>query len=290
MPMQPLTAGLNTMSDPRVIEPVAQAKNAAKPVKLKGVALPNEHGAWGMLFEPLVAGLAVAFSLAGLWIALAVIAAFMMRQPLKVLLLSWRAGRKMPQTAAAGKFFLIYSAFFVAGCAGTLVTAPVSALLPMLIAAPLAAVPIYFDAIGKSRKLAPEIAGALAITGSAAVLSLAGGWTVAASLGLWTVLVCRWIPSILYVRDRLLREKGKPFSPTVPVLASLTAVMFTVVLGIYGVGPWLAVLMMALLSARAAYGLSRYAKHRKAMMIGVFEVIYGTVTVLAIVQGYRLGL
>ena len=59
---------------------------------------------------------------------------------------------------------------------------------------------------------------------------------------------------------------------------------------IYGLGPWLAVVMMAVLSVRAAYGLSRYARHRKAMMIGVFEVIYGTVTVLAIVLGYRLGL
>jgi hypothetical protein len=161
--------------------------------------------------------------------------------------------------------------------------------MPLIIAGPLALVPIYFDAIGKSRKLAPELAGSIAINASAAVIALAGGWGLSAAIALWAILVCRWIPSILYVRNRLLVEKGKEFSAIVPILVSVAAVVIAGALAIYGLSPWLVVPMMVVLALRAAIGLSPYSKRRKAMQIGVFEVIYGAITVAAIVVGYRLG-
>ena len=194
----------------------------------------------------------------------------------------------MPQANAASKFLFYYSAAFAIGAAGTLAFAPMISLLPLIVAAPLAAVPIYFDAMGKSRSLAPELAGAVAITSSAAVIALAGGWPLAAAISLWAILVCRWIPSILYVRNRLLLEKGKPFSAVVPVTASAAGVIFTVILAYYSLCPHLLVLIMAILFARAAIGLSRYSKRRKAMQIGVLEVVFGAVTVAAIILGYRL--
>jgi hypothetical protein len=46
--------------------------------------------------------------------------------------------------------------------------------------------------------------------------------------------------------------------------------------------------MMAVLAVRAALGLSKFSKRRKAMQIGVFEVVFGALTVLAIVLGYYL--
>ena len=88
-------------------------------VKLKGIAFPTEHGAWGMVFEPIVAALAVAFSVGGIFIAVAFVGAFLIRQPLKVLMAERAAGRKLPQGAAARRFFAIYTAIFLAGVAGS---------------------------------------------------------------------------------------------------------------------------------------------------------------------------
>ncbi|NLF76347.1 MAG: hypothetical protein GX573_11665, partial [Chloroflexi bacterium] len=49
------------------------ATAASQRVRLKSIALPPEHGAWGFLLEPLLAGLLIAPSWAGLCLALGVI-------------------------------------------------------------------------------------------------------------------------------------------------------------------------------------------------------------------------
>ncbi len=276
-----------TMSDAG--KPAAKAK--PRPTRLRGIALPNEHGAWGMLFEPIVAAMAVAFSAAAAWIAIFAISAFLIRQPLKVILASVIAGRRMPQASAAQKFLALYLAALIAGAAGTLMTMTGPAMLmPLIIAAPLAAVSIFYDARGQSRRLVPELAGSIAITSSAPVIALAGGWATEAAIALWAIMLCRWVPSILYVRNRLLLEKNKRFSAAIPVAASAAAVLITAALAVYGLCPRLVVLMMVILIARAAVGLSPYSKRRKAQQIGIFEVLFGAATVLSVILGYHLGL
>ena len=64
----------------------------ARRVRLRQIVLPTEHGSWGFLLEPIVAGVAVAFSAASVWIAVAVIGAFLARRPLQVLINVWRRG------------------------------------------------------------------------------------------------------------------------------------------------------------------------------------------------------
>ena len=259
-------------------------------VRLKGTAFPTEHGSWGMVFEPLVASLAVAFSAGGLWIAMAFVGAFLMRQPLRVLIAERAARRPLPQGAVARRYFYIYAAVFLAGALGAVVFAGWGSFLPLILAAPLAVVQVYYDSARQSRRLAPEIAGAVAISSSAAIVALAAGWGVVSAAALWVILVCRSVPSILYVRERLLLEKRKQFSYFSPVIFSAAAVLATAALAIYGLSPWLVVFMMAVLFCRAAIGLSRFSRRRTAMRIGVFEVLFGALTVLAIVIGYYLHL
>ena len=45
----------------------------------KQIALPSEHGSWGFLFEPIVASLAIGFSLPGVLIAIMTIGGFLAR-------------------------------------------------------------------------------------------------------------------------------------------------------------------------------------------------------------------
>src|SRR5574340_648782 len=79
-------------------------------VPWKAVALPVEHGGWGLLGEPLALGLALAPSVAGACLTVAAIAAFLSRHPLKLVLMDRRRGVRYPRTALAETWFAGYSA------------------------------------------------------------------------------------------------------------------------------------------------------------------------------------
>jgi hypothetical protein len=255
-------------------------------VNVKTIALPIEHGSWGFVFEPLTAGLLIAFSASAPWIALLVVGAFLTRQPLKVLLNGRQQQRALPQTPVAQKFVLIYGAIFTLGLLGSLYFVPTNAFSPFLFILPLAAYQIYCDASRKSRQLLPELTGAVAVSSSVAAIALADGWTFPASLALWAIFVARLIPSILYVRNRLLLEKGKPHSMVVPALSHVAALALVGALAFYGLSPWLTAFMFAVLLGRGVIGLSKYRTRIKAMRIGVWEVVYGTLTALSVVVGH----
>lgn len=62
----------------------ANAVRAKSTVSIKTVAIPAEHGGWGFLCEPLILGLLIAPSLAGIGIVLMMAAAFLLHQPFKI--------------------------------------------------------------------------------------------------------------------------------------------------------------------------------------------------------------
>lgn len=264
-------------------------KPAAPTIKASKIALPTEHGGWGFLFEPIVAGLAIAFSITGVWIAVMTIGAFLIRQPLKVLVVD-RMGMRVPERAkVALKFVAIFGLVFAAGLAGAVMTGGWAPLMPFAFVLPLATVQMYYDFSRQSRHVLPELGGAVAISASAAAIALAAGFSWPASLALWAVFVARLIPSILYVRERLLLEKSKPFSKTRPLIAHVIAAAMVALLASFGLVPALASLAMLILLGRAVEGLSG-RQPMKAMKVGIFEVIYGTITVIAVIVGYYTGI
>jgi hypothetical protein len=78
----------------------------AAPVRLRSLALPVEHGGWGLLGEPLVLGLAIAPSWAGAGVGLFAAFAFLARHPLKLAAADWRQRRRSPRTLAAERVAL----------------------------------------------------------------------------------------------------------------------------------------------------------------------------------------
>src|SRR6476661_3892164 len=72
---------------PKPADKAVRSKSSMPPVRVGQIALPSEHGGWGLLFEPLVAGLAIAPSVGGLCIAVMTVGAFLTRQPLKMLVI-----------------------------------------------------------------------------------------------------------------------------------------------------------------------------------------------------------
>src|SRR5205085_11943807 len=154
-------------------------------VRLKTVALPVEHGGWGLSLEPVVLGLLVAPCWPGLFFAVATVGAFLARHPLKIVAGDRRRGRRFPRTPVAERFALLYAVAAALGLLAAIKTAVgVEFLLPLALSAPLVSVQLIYDAKGRSRELLPEVAGSIAMASVAASVALAGGWTLAAALGL----------------------------------------------------------------------------------------------------------
>ena len=239
-------------------------------IRTSRIILPTEHGSWSILLEPLVVGGAIAFSPAAPWIALMTVGAFLTRQPLKVLVFS----RNNPaQASSALRFVLIFASFALVGIAAALVLADAWVLFPFAVAAPLAVQQTFFDLSRRSRNLVAEIAGAIAISSSAAALALAGGLGLPAAIALWSIFVCRFIPSILYIRNRLKLEKGKKYDRAEPIVAHVFAFAIVGVLALIGLASMLTAAMFAFLMVRSVHGLSSYRIKMKAMKIGIWEVV-----------------
>jgi hypothetical protein len=264
--------------------PMRREINASK------ISLPIEHGSWGFLFEPLLAATLLVPVFSSLWIALLCIGAFLLRQPIKVFLADKFAKRNLPQTTVAMKFILIYGLIHLLGVVGCLLFVKTESFLPFAIILPFAVYQIYVDSSKRSRELIPELTGAIAISSSSAVIALAGGWNYLNAFALWLIFVCRLIPSILYVRNRLRLEKGKEFTRNAVVISHFFALIIIGILAVNFLIPRLPLIMFFVLTLRAIWGLSPYRKKVKAMKIGVWEVIYGTLTALSVVFGYYLNL
>jgi hypothetical protein len=259
-------------------------------IPLKSIALPIEHGSWGFVFDPIAAGLLLAPSLAGLFIMILVTGGFLMRQPLKFALADWQQGRRLPRTAIANRFVLVFGGIAGLGLTGALFTAPAISFVPFVVVAPLAIYLILQDAARQTRNLIPEILAAIALSSSLPAMTLAAGWSIWGSIALWTVMLARLIPSIIYVRNRLRLEKGKEFSRVTSLASHAAAVLVVGALAYTGLSPLLVVAVMLFLLGRAAFGMSSFRQVASAKVIGIYEVIYGVVTVLALVAGHYVGL
>jgi hypothetical protein len=266
----------------------APAAKAASP--LKTVAIPNEHGGWGFLFEPILLGLLIAPSGAGGWLALAAIGVFLSRHPLRLALNDRRRGKRYPRTQlaerVAGAYLLVGGVAFVLA----VLAAPLAFLLPMAVAAPFAAVQLYFDARNRSRELAPELLGAVALAATAPAIVISGGVGLGLAFALWGILAWRAVASILYVRARLRLERGEPAPAVVPLAAHALGAVALLVAAVAGLLPWLAALAAIALTMRAAWGLSDRRRRVRASIVGVQEISYGLLLVFLVAGGVSWGL
>jgi hypothetical protein len=265
-------------------------KSNAGGVRLKTIALPTEHGGWGITLEPVALGLLVAPSLAGAGLAFAAVCAFLARHPFKIVAGDRRRGRRFARTPYAERFALAYAAGALAGFALALYVATEYAfLLPLAAAAPLASAQLWYDAAGRSRGLLPELAGSVALGSVAAALALAGGAGWPLALGLWALLAARFVPAILYVRARLAELHGKESARRPSLLTHAAALGAVCALAALGWLPWLAVVVTALLFARAVYGFAcRWPSTAKR--VGFSEIAFGALTVAATAVGVALGI
>ena len=263
---------------------------AQQATKIRAVALPAEHGGWALIIEPIVLGFLVAPSTIGLFIGLGSLACFLARHPVKVALGDRRKRRILKRTSLADRFALLYVTFAVVFFAIAIVNADRAFLLPLLIAGPLVFVQLLYDVLGQSRKPIPEIAGAISVGSISMAIAVGGGWPTPMAAALWIIVACRNVPTILYLRV-LLRRRRERQQATVNgavIALQLLALITVVLLFFVRIAPALAILVFAILLVRAVSGLLNQTVP-KPKKLGILEVGFGALAVLAVGTGYRLG-
>ena len=267
--------------------PPAAAPRAKQRSPLRTVALPSEHGGWGLTLEPVLLGLLVAHSVSALCIGLAAVLAFLARTPLKLAVVDARRGRTLERTRMARKVAAAELAVLAVLVVIAFLTATPGFWWPIFGIAPLLLVELSYDIRSRSRRLIPELAGAVGIAGVAAMMALAGGLDTAVALGLWAVLAGRAIAAIPTIRSQVLKLHGRPTKAVLPVAADLVALALVAATAI--AEPALIAGAVAVAVAIVAQrALIAWAPTERAVVLGIRHTVMGLAVVIATAIGVAL--
>lgn len=267
--------------------PPAAAPRAKQRSPLRTVALPSEHGGWGLTLEPVLLGLLVAHSVSALCIGLAAVLAFLARTPLKLAVVDARRGRTLERTRMARKVAAAELAVLAVLVVIAFLTATPGFWWPIFGIAPLLLVELSYDIRSRSRRLIPELAGAVGIAGVAAMMALAGGLDTAVALGLWAVLAGRAIAAIPTIRSQVLKLHGRPTKAVLPVAADLVALALVAATAI--AEPALIAGAVAVAVAIVAQrALIAWAPTERAVVLGIRQTVMGLAVVIATAVGVGL--
>jgi hypothetical protein len=258
---------------------------------LRSVAMPAEHGGWGLTLEPGILGLLLAPSVAALYLGVAALLAFVVRTPLRFVLIGRRRdsgrarsqmslGRTQLATRVAGVELV---ALAIALIATALMASDPMWWLPGLVATPLFIVALWFDMHSLSRHLIPEIVGSVAVASVAAMGALAGGAAWPLAIGAWLILSARILSSIPHVRAQVLRIHGAP-APAIPTLVGDVAAIVTAAVAVL-LEPALIVGAAAIVGLVIIQRVTLSRPPRPAKILGVRQMVLGFAVVGATAIG-----
>jgi hypothetical protein len=252
---------------------------------LRSVAVPSEHGGWGLTAEPVVLGLAVAPSIAGVCLGAAAILAFLARTPLRLVLVDRHRNRDLDRTALARRVLLIEVAAIVTLVATAAVTASGRFWWPAAIAAPLVATELWFDTRSRSRRLVPELAGTYGICSVAAMILLASGHPPSEATAAWLILAGRATTAIPHVRAQIARLHQRPWSSRDLIVADVAAVAVAATAVV--IDPAVAAGALVVVGVVAIQRMAA-ATPVPAKVIGIRQTVLGLAVVAATTVGIHL--
>jgi hypothetical protein len=267
---------------------------AARRTSWRRVAMPVEHGGWGLTLEPGLLGVLCAPGLASFALALAAVATFLVRTPLRLVLIDRRRDRESRPGASKVRARLaacVALAELVVTGAAIVLTAWLALVplwwLPALLAGPLLAVALWHDRQGRSRDLLPELAGPFAIASVAPMGALAAGAACPLAIGLWLVLAARISSSIPHVRDQIDRLHGRPATPVPGVVGDVVALLLGA--GAVALHPPLIGGAAAVIGLIIIQRLTLARPPRPARVLGIRQMVLGLGLVAATALGVWLG-
>lgn len=173
------------------------------PSQWRAVSVPREHGGWGLTLEPALLGLLIAWSWSGLAIGLAAFGLFLVRTPAKLAIVDLRRRQWRSRSRLAARIALLEAVVVLALAGAAVSGSGFRWLTPVALAAPLVAVELWYDVRSKSRRLVPELCGAVGVATSSAAIVLAAGEEWGLAMAAWLVLAARSIASIPFVRAQI---------------------------------------------------------------------------------------
>ena len=254
----------------------------------RSVVIPAEHGGWGFMLEPVLLGLLVAPSVAAGLLALSTIAAFLLRQPLKITLVDRRRGLRTERTRRARTVIAVLAAIAGLSFLGALWLAGPAFLAPLALAIPFGAVYLTYDLTKPGRTLQAELTGPVALAFVASSMAVMDGWALANALALWAALTLRAVPSVLYVRARIRLDRGREPNTVWPIVAHVLALVAVAALIWTDLLPAVAVIPYVALLARAVWFLSPRRPMVRIKTIGFMELGLGLFLVVMLAIGYAL--
>jgi hypothetical protein len=265
------------------MHPLPQVSGPVTPAPAASCFLPKEHGSWSLVLEPLALGLLVVPSPAGLALATAAFAGFLIRRPLRAV---FNPVSSLPP-AAARQTVVLLSTLAIAALLEVVALGDVTSLWPLLLAAPLGGLFIYFDAQGDSRAAAAELAGSSAFALLPAALATLAGWSIPHALALAALSLARNAPTVLAVRGYLRKRKGQPVRPAVPMVAAALALGAVALLCRLHLVPPLAAGGALLLLLRSICFCTPWSPVWPARRIGIGEAVLGVIYITLIAIAYR---
>lgn len=200
--------------------------------------MPSEHGGWAFTLEPVLLGLLVAYSWRGVLLGLIALLGFLLRTPLKTVMVDRRRRRSLRRTVMARNAATVEVAMLI-GLFSVLAMGPdLRFVVPLLVAVPLVAIEFWYDIRSRSRRLVPELAGTVGVGSVAAAIALIGGVSASVAAGLWLVIAARSVAAVMFVRLQLRRAKQQPYKHA--GAGQTLAVVAVTVGAVVGLVPWVA--------------------------------------------------
>ncbi len=190
-----------------------------KKLWVRHIALPTDHGSWVFLLSPLVIGLFAGGALrpASLFLVLASLAAFLVRQPVTIVVKAYSGRRRKDEAEIAYYWIALYAVLGLAGVIGMLLSGSGFVILLSLPALPVLAWHLWLVSRREERHaIGIEVvaAGTLALAAPAAYWAGLGFY---APFGWWLWGLC-WLQSaasIVYAYLRLAQRRLEAVPPRV---------------------------------------------------------------------------
>lgn len=256
---------------------------ATRRSSFRSVAVPKEHGGWGLTLEPGLLGLLVAPSAAGVCLAVAALVAFIARTPVRVFLVDTLRHRSLDRTRLAARLATAELVVVTGLIVAAFVLANGRFWVPALVAGPLILVELSFEARSRGRRLVPELAGAVGVCSVAAMIVLADGEGARLATGVWLLLAARAVTSIPHVRILIARLHGRAYRASDTVVSDSFAMAGAAVA--VGLDRSLGAGALAVAAIVAIQRVADRAPLPRVAVLGIRQMAMGLGVVLATAAG-----
>jgi hypothetical protein len=243
--------------------------------------LPQSHGSWAFVLEPLVLALWVAWSFNGLMLFIGAIFAFLSHQPIRILL-----AHGYHKTVFIVSFIIVsVAAFFILYF---IINTDFSTNWRLFFAIFLLFIFLFVDLSGNAKSLFGELIVPFAISIMAASIFLVQKQSIVLSFAFLLVLLSRSLPTVFLVRTQIRMFKNKRYSNIPPLIAHLTALITIIILIYFNLIPTGIVIAVILLFLRCCILLYPLKNKLSVKQIGISEFIFGIFFVVICGIAYTL--